>query len=256
MTSPPASKSVPPLEVPATLDDRGTVRRDAVRAGRWSISGTVKVAGDVEAREVIARGQVTVGGKARAGAFQTRGTVDVSGPVEVQGLFLVHGTLRAAATVHAVDLTVEGIARSAGTVKVDRVASVVGTLDAPEVAAGAFRLQGVARIPGTLRAVEVSAELKDTSRFGPVIAREVRIHGKPSNLVDKALFHDRNVSVDRIEADSVDLEGVKVAFIRSPRIILGRDCHVTEVEGTIVRRHPSSHVGPESRTPPPYGLRR
>lgn len=256
MSSPSALTPASPLEVPATLDDRGTVRRDAVRAGRWSISGTAKVAGDVEVEEGRGRGQITVGGKVRAGVFLTHGTFDVTGLVEVRGLLRVRGTLRAAATVHAGDLTLAGIARSAGAVKVDRVASVVGTLDTPEVSAGAFRLKGVARIPGALRATEVSAELKETSRFGPVIAREVRIHGKPPNLVDKALFHDRVVSVERIEADSVDLEGVEVAFIRAPRIVLGRDCHVTEVEGTIVRRHPSSHVGPESRTPPPYGLRR
>jgi len=62
--------------------------------------------------------------------------------------------------------------------------------------------------------------------------------------------------VDRIEAESVKLEGVKVAFVRAPQVILGRGCHVTEVDGTIVRRHPSSHVGPESRSLPPYGLRR
>lgn len=253
-SSVPAPVPLPPgAEV---LDDRGSVRRGSVRAGRWSVSGTAKVAGDVEVGEIVSRGQLSVGGKLSAGAFRCRGTLAVTGAVDVRGPFGLHGTMHAASTVHAVNFEVDGFARCAGSLRVDRVLSVDGTLEAPDLTAGALRLQGAARLPGPVRAVEVRADLRETSEFGPVVARVVRLHGRPPNLVDKVRFRDCAVTVQRIEADSVDLEGVAVAFVRSPQIVLGRGCHVTEVEGTVVRQHPSSYVGPESRTPAPFGLRR
>jgi cytoskeletal protein CcmA (bactofilin family) len=256
MTAASAPAPAPPTEPSGVLDDRGTTRRDTVRATRWSVSGTAKVAGDVRVGDATSRGTLSVGGTLSAGSFRARGTLDVEGPMDVRGPCTVRGSLRAGATVHAVDLDLEGVARCGGAVTVDRVASVEGTLEAPQVNAGALRLKGSARIPGAVHATEVTAELKETSVVGPITARVVRLHAKLPNLVDKALFHERVVSVDRIEAETVELEGVKAAFVRSPHILLGRGCHVTEVEGTIVRQHPSSHVGPESRSPRPYGLRR
>jgi len=238
------------------LDDRGAVRRGSVRAARWSVSGRAKVAGDVDAGEIVNRGLLSVGGRLSAGSVRSRGSLDVEGPAEVRGLLALQGTLHAAATVHAAELTVHGSARCGGSVRVDRLATVDGTLEAPDLTTGALRLEGVAHLPGSVRAVEVNATLREASEFGQVLARVVRLHGKLPNLVDKVFFHERVVSVLRIEADSVDLEGVDVAFIRSPRVVLGRGCHVTEVEGTVVRQHSSSHVGPESRTPVPFGLRR
>lgn len=250
------SDSAPTVRASSVVEDRGTVRRDALRVGRWSVSGTVKVAGDVEAEEMDVRGLVTVGGKLSTGTLRARGTLEVARSLEGRGLVQLHGTLRTGSTAHATDLTVRGTVRTVGALTVDRGASVDGSLDAPEVAVGSLNLKGVARIPGPLRALEVTVASTGTSQFGTVLARTVRLHGKPPSLVDKVFFRERVVSVDRIEADSVDLEGVQVAFVRAPTIVLGRGCHVTEVEGRVVRQHPSSHVGPESRTPPPYGLRR
>jgi len=250
--SPSAASGSPRVPV---VRDRGTVRLDAIQADRWLVTGTAKVARNVTTEELRLRGLLTVGGTLATGSLGGKGTIEVEGSVDVRGTLAMAGTLRGAG-VHAADLDVRGTLRSAGPLRIDRQGSIVGALEAPELSAPILQLDGGVRVPGRTQAGTVHAQLRETSEFGTIAARSVWLHGKVANLVDKVFFHSCTVTVGRIEAETVDLEGIDVEFVRSPQIVLGRSCHVTRVEGTIVRQHPSSFVGPESRTPAPYGLRR
>jgi len=253
--SPTATASTPPPP-PGRIADRGTVRRDSVRAAHWSVVGSAKVTGPVEVGTADVRGTLAVGGKFTADGLRSRGNLEVEGPVEVRGSFSSRGTLRLAGTVRAVDLDLEGVARFAGAVTVDRTCSVRGALHAPSLAVGALRVEGAAHVPGLVRALSVDTTFREASELGRIEARTVRLHGTLPNLVDKVFFHGRTVRVDRIDAESVELSGVEAGLVRAQKIVLGRGCHVTAVEGTVVSRHSSSVVGPESKSPPPYGLRR
>lgn len=249
---------VPPLtpRQPGILRDGGATRHDAVDADRWIVRGTAKVAKDVAVGDLRLRGVVSVGGKLRARAVAGRGALEIAGPVEIGGELSLNGSLRAGASVHAGSLTIDGAVRSAGSISVDGPASLTGSVECPRLSAASVQVNGGAQIPGPIATTTFFARLRETSRFGPIAGRSVVVYGKVPTIVDKALFHESSVTVERIEAETVSLEGVEAAFVRAPQVALGRYCHVTEVEGTIVKQHPSSFVGPESRTPPPFGLRR
>lgn len=234
----------------------GTARRDSVDADRWSAHGTTKVTGDVNVGTAELSGTVSVGGKLTAGAFRCRGVLEVQGPVDVAGTFDSSGGLHAESTVHAVDADLRGELQVAGAVSVDRSLTVRGQLSAPSLAVGGLDLEGEAQVPGEVTGTSISARFTRASVLWTVRARTVSLRAKIPNLVEKVLGRRFDVTVRRVEADTVDLQGVDVQFVRSPNITLGREAHITEYEGTIVRRHPSSRVGFESRSPPPYGLRR
>jgi len=256
-SEPPRTSAPSPTPRPlGTVTDRGTVRHDSVRAARWSVAGTAKVTGSVEVGSARVRGTLAVGGRFSADEVDARGNLEVEGPLDVRGPFSSRGTLRLAAIAHAVDLDVEGVARFAGAVTVDRTSSVRGVLVAPSFTAGVLRIAGAAHIPGRVRALSVDATFHEASELGTIEARSVRLRGTVPGLVDKVFFHERKVVVERIDAESADLAGVDVGLVRAQKVFLGRGCHVTAVEGTVVSRHPSSTVGPESKSPPPYGLRR
>lgn len=258
--STPAVPAGAPASVPTPraglLRDRGAVRHDTIDVARWTVNGTAKVAAHATVGDLRLRGLVSVGGRLGAGAVRGEGTLEVAGPIEVARSLSLKGTLRAGAPVHAGSLTIGGTVRATGPLTIDGTAAVTGLLESPSLAAGGVQLVGGARIPGPVAASTFFARLRETSHFGPIVGRSVVLYGKVPNIVDKVLFHECDVTADRIEAETVNLEGVDVAFVRAPQVVLGRYCHVTQVEGTIVRQHPSSFVGPESRTPPPYGLRR
>jgi cytoskeletal protein CcmA (bactofilin family) len=262
-TSTPAAPSTsagptapPPRPRAGALQDVGTVRRDSVEAESWTSQGTVKVTGDVRVGEADLEGTVSIGGKLTAAAFRSRGELEVEGPIDVSGLFTGSVGLRATLTFHAGDADLRGNVHVLGAVTVDRTLHVRGNLEAPSLAVGLLKLEGTAQVPGDLVAASVSARLVDDSTFGQVRARSVSLRARIPNLVEKVLGRRVTVTVRRVEADEVVLEGVEAQFVRAPKISLGRDAHLTEYEGTIVRAHPTSRVGFESRSPPPYGLRR
>lgn len=243
------------------VKDSGAVRRESVRAARWISSGTVKVTGDVTATEVAVRGLATIGGKLTADRCSVHGTLEVVGPIEVGAAGILEGTFRPLGPAHFGSANASGVVRAVADLRVDRVLRVAGALEAPSVHAGLLDLDGSALVPGEIAgAAKVRATFRADSTLGTILAPSVALQGPPPGLVPtilrKVFGGNAMVHVERIEADHVELEAVTVAFVRSPEIVLGPDAHVAELEGTIVRQHPSAHVGPESRSPPPHGLSR
>jgi len=256
--------SVPPSGPAATLPgprsgelhETGSVRKDSVDIERWTARGLVKVTGDVRVVSASLEGAASIGGKVTATALDYRGTVDLEGAVDVRGALHGAGSLRAALALHAGEAQLQGTARLGGALSVDRTFAMRGSLAAPSVAAGSFDLHGEGQVPGELTAASVTARLTSSSAFGNVRAKSVTLRARTPNFVEKIFDRLVRVTVNRVEADSAELEAVDVKFVRAPQIVLGRNAHVTEYEGTIVRRHPTSRVGFESRSPPPYGLSR
>lgn len=263
--SPPStgSSSSTPVTVPPALAsreprvvDRGIARHESLLAALWRVDGTVKVTRDVDASRAELRGTVSVGGRLAADTLTSRGVLEVGGALDVRSVGRIRGSVRASGPVEARELTVEGSARLESAFAVERTCSIRGSLSAPSVRAGILLLEGEARIPGEVEALRVDATFLRPSALGTVRSPIVRLRGHLPNLVDKVFFHIERSRVERVEADRAELEGIDVHFVRAEQIVLGRGCHVTEVEGTIVRRHPTSSVGPQSKSPPPYGLRR
>lgn len=255
--TPPASSPVPPARPRVgELHDSGTVRREHVDADRWFATGLVKVTGDTTIGQGKLDGTVTLAGKLTASSLHYRGTLDITGAVEAQAGFSGSGSLRAEAAFHAGTAELKGTAHVSGPLSVDRALTVRGSLSAPSATVGELDLDGEAHIPGVLSGLRVTAFLKDDSSFGTVRARSVTLRGKTPNLVEKVLLRRISVKLERVEADVAELEAVDVHFVRAPQITLGRDAHVTEYEGTIVKRHSTARVGFESKSTPPYGLRR
>ena len=262
-TSSPTLASLPTALPPrtGTIRDSGTVRRDSVRAASWTTTGMAKVQGDVDVEAGAASGLVSVAGKLTAVTFRARGTLEVVGAAEVRDQLSLEGTVHFGAGLHAGALESRGTLRCAGDLRVDRALSANGLVEAPSVHVGQFELTGSAEVPGDLEAtVSVRARFRGDSQIGTIRSKRVELHGPPTSLVPtllrKVFGGAATVHVDRVEADSVELSAVDVAFVHAREVVLGPGADVTAVEGTIVRQAPSSRVGPESRSPNPYGLTR
>jgi cytoskeletal protein CcmA (bactofilin family) len=252
--APPAPTPKPPRA--GQIDDRGVVRRDSIRALRWSSRGRAKVLGEVDVTDAILVGGTSIGGALTADSLRSEGDLELTGTAEVARSFQTSGTLRARATLHCGEGTLRGRAHLDGALRVDRVLTVVGLLAAPSVQVGGLVLDGVAEIPGAVTADRVQAKFRGPCQIGSLQARTVDLRLRPPNPIEMVLGRELAVTITRIEAESVDLEGVDVRFVRARDITLGRHAHVTELEGNIVHRHASARVGPESRSPRPHGLRR
>jgi len=255
---PPASAAGPPDPV---VQDTGAIRHETVQAMQWRVSGTCKVTGDATAAEATVAGLLTVGGRFTVTRVTVRGTLEVLGGTDVQDRADLDGTFRPRGSVHLASARVAGIFETASDVRVDRDLVVDGSLEARSVRVGVLDLTGSATVPGDVVATgTVRATFRGDSTLGPIQGREVTLKGPPPGLVPslvrKVFGGNAHVQVERVEADRVALEAVHVGLVRSKEIVLGPGAQVTEIEGTVVRQHPTARVGPESRSRPPHGLSR
>ncbi len=251
----PATAPAPP-RAPRALVDRGFVRRDAVRADRWRLKGTAKILGPIEVGSADIDGTLVAAGGIAAGAWRSRGSLDIAGPIDVRDALRTDGSFVARSSVRAGEGELRGTVRlDAGAEAVRRLA-IQGTLRATSLQAGELRLGGSADVAGTVRANTFVASFGGDAHLGAIEARDVLLHGHRENVLDRALLRRTELSVDRIEADRVELVAAEVEFVRAPEIVLGPAAHVRRLEGAVVRAHPTSRVGPESRAPLPAGLRR
>jgi cytoskeletal protein CcmA (bactofilin family) len=232
------------------------VVRDAVRAESWTVDGIAKVTGAMDVGETRIDGSLTVGGLLSGERVTLKGTLDAGGAIEVTGSFETNGTTRIVGRLRADRVRLEGASRVGGSIEASTLVRVRGTFVGSDVTAGSFVGDGKLELGGTLAAADVEVTFRAASHVGTIRASRVRLALVAPNPVELVLGRQILVQVDRIEADEVDLEGVDVAFVRSPRIRLGRDAHVSGYEGVIEKQHPSARVGPESRSPRPHGLHR
>lgn len=236
--------------------ERGATLRASVRADTWSARGLTKVVGSVEVGTGKLEGLVVVGEAVSARELTVRGSLEVSGPVTVSGELSLHGSIRAGGPVRAREAALAGTVLTDGGVEVSGTLVARGRFSAASVAARESRLAGVVQVSGEVRSAGVELELDEGSEVGTVVARTVRAVGPEGRTLDRLLGKFRHARIERIEAESVTLEKVEVGTVRAREVVLGRDAHVGLLDATKVRAHPSARIGPESRSPPPPGLRR
>lgn len=256
---PPSTAAIPSPD--PVVRDTGAIRHDTVRAMRWTVAGTCKVTGDATAAEAMVSGLLSVGGRLTVTRMTVHGTLEVLGGTDVRERAEVDGTFHPRGSVHLASARVAGILRTESDVRVDQELAVDGALEAASLHVAVLDLTGTATVPGEIVATgRIRASFRGDSSLGPIQAREVTLKGPPPGLVPslmrKVFGGNAHVQIDRVEADRVELEAVNVSLVRSKEIVLGPGSQVTEIEGTIVRQHPTARVGPESRSRPPHGLSR
>ncbi len=253
VTPPPPTPSAPPA-APARsgeIHDAGAVRRDSVRALRWTSTGASKILGDVEVDDANLAGLISIRGNVTGGSVAASGTLDIGGFVRLTGTFRTSGTTKITQELRAADLDLAGATSVGGAIAATGRARWKGTLETTAgVTADRVEFEGRAAVDGAVVAKTVDGRLRDDSRIGSIAADTVRLV-RPTRL-----FGSGHLEVLTIEAREAELEGVHAQYVKAEKVILGPGCQVAQVDGTITRQHATSHVGPESKTPRPYGLMR
>jgi cytoskeletal protein CcmA (bactofilin family) len=251
----------PPLPLTGSLHQAGANRVPSIRVLEWTSRGSTKVVGNVEVITGELTGSSTVGGSVTARTLSLSGIHRVDGEIHVAQELRTRGTFRAGSAVLA------GRAHLAGTVEIGGALTVSenlewnGTLEVGSDAhAGSVLFQGQLGIRGTLSARSITGRVEGLSKVGEIHADWIEIRRRKDRLpmsiflLPPPAWHD--LEVQRIEANEVHLEGVRVRHLKADRIWLGPHSHVEYLEGTLVERHKDAHVGPESESPPPPGLSR
>src|SRR5579871_4898795 len=248
----PAATPVPKPAVPAPLSgdlqDTGSVRTRS-----WNVRGGAKVLGDVEVETAILQGIVSIRGTVRAQSFRVDGTLDTSSTVQVAGPLEVHGTAASHGSVQAGSWELNGSGKVGGELTVTAAAHWKGHLEvAGGLTAGSVEFEGTLAASGDLVAPTIVGRLKGASHVANIRASRLTLT-RPGLLPP---MQTGALTAVRIDGQTVHLEGVEAELVKAEHVTLGPGCHIAAVEGRLDAVHPSSHVGPESRSRRPYGLSR
>jgi cytoskeletal protein CcmA (bactofilin family) len=234
------------------------VVRPSLRVQSWSASGAVKVLGNVEVETARLSGDVSIGGTVDAGELRSSGQLDVSGAIRVRGRLELRGETHLRGSADAASVETSGIAILAGPLRARGLVHTTGTLEIGGPLSSAHLVgDGTIRVAGAIEATEVELRIHRVSHAASLRADRVRVTraGLPMPIAIPG-FPRPTLTVGRIDAQEVELQGVVCEYLHADRIHLGADCHVAYLDGVLVSRHPSARVGPESRSPAPYGLSR
>jgi cytoskeletal protein CcmA (bactofilin family) len=223
-----------------------------LRARTWRSDGAAKILGNVEVEEGETRGVASIRGTLVAARFRAGGTLDVLGDARVAEEIALRGTGRFGASLTADRLTADGTIDIAAALRAKSRVEWTGVLEASDLSAPAVRFRGRARVSGDLVSENLDARLEGgVSRVTVLRARALRVAraGFPP-------WRRGSLVAERIEAIEAELEGVRAEYVRADRVRVGPDCHLSRVDGRIVRRHRSAHIGPESESEVPPWLTR
>jgi cytoskeletal protein CcmA (bactofilin family) len=217
------------------------------------LTGRAKVAGAVELDQLTVRGDLSVAGPVTADRWDAVGRTLVEGDGKGTGDWRLHGESRFGGGLSAGSLTVDGRLDVRGGVQVTGGVSVRGSLDVgTDLKTGPLQVDGALSVVGAATATTFRLMVRGPSKADRIKADQVTIDRKSSPF-------DRDppvLEVLEIEAQEVHLTGVVAQYVKAPRVTLGPGCRIAQVDGTVVARDPKSHVGPQVRSAPPYGLSR
>lgn len=196
------------------INGAGTMSGD-IECETMKINGAGTADGNVKATSIVVNGSGSFTRDVQAGELIVNGDTSITqgagiGRLKIKGRASVGGSLAA----HEVDIR--------GTLKVDG-----------DCSADTFVGEGVFTIGGLLNAGTVHMQL-----FGPCSAREiggeqVTITQSRKGLADfVAMFSEKRLHVDTIEADEVWIENTTARTVRGGKVTLGAGCEVSLVEHT------------------------
>ena len=256
--TPAPSVSAPPAAVPPPPPlageqvELGAVLRNSVRVGRWVVRGSAKVLGDVEVERAEWNGLVAIRGRIIAGSVASKGTLEVGGSVTTTGALVSAGETTIAGTAQAGSFDGQGLVTIGASMTVPGTARWNGLLQVGgDLTAGATEFEGRFEVEGAVAVAELHGKLRGTSRAHSVRADRAIVLRRAGRFGGAG-----TLTVDQIEAQTVEVEGVRAQLVRGQSVVVGPGCEIVRVEGTVRSVHRSSTIGPVSRSPPPYGLSR
>ncbi|MCM3597338.1 polymer-forming cytoskeletal protein [Metabacillus idriensis] len=228
-----------------------------------SISGSGKIAGDIECESMKIGGSGKVEGSVFAETIKISGSSTLKGKIKTK-LLNINGSTKLEGEVTAEEFTVSGSAKmlkevKAGELKVNGSAKISGNLHAERIdvsgmltaardcEAEMFRSSGVIHVGGLLSADNIEICLDHYSKVKEIGGETITVSIAKSFNLFRRLFKFLNsepyLHTEVIEGDTIRLQHTKAKLVRGTDIYIGENCEIGTVEYTgSLDVHPKASV--------------
>lgn len=220
------------------------------------ISGSGKIAGDIDCREMRISGSGTVAGNVKAGLIKTSGSSSIVGDTKAETI-TTSGSSKYEGSVMASDMTISGSSKVTRNLivekfKVSGSCKVGGKIQGGLIRASGsltvgedcevetFSTSGSVHIDGLLNADNVQIEINHESSIKEIGGEKISVtHHSSSKLLKQVvnffLQKEDYLFSELIEGDEVYLENTKAKLVRGKNVVIRENCEIDTVEysGTI-----------------------
>jgi cytoskeletal protein CcmA (bactofilin family) len=196
------------------------------------ISGTGKIAGDLECSHLKVNGALKVDGNVKAKKVTINGTAEFSGRLDSEEIH-IQGT-SSSDDLKCKTLKISGAAKVNGCLSVEEL-KLKGSIDVEkDCEAEVFEASGIFTIGRLLNAGTIDVKLYGTCRAKEIGGEKISVRkgGSRFNRLIKSLFllADDTLKAEVIEGDDLDLENIKADVVRGNNVIIGEGCEIGLVE--------------------------
>jgi cytoskeletal protein CcmA (bactofilin family) len=211
-----------------------------------AISGSGKVTGDAEARNVRVSGAAHFEGSVKADSLRGSGSFHVARDVEA-GEFKCSGSAHVGGSVKADKLAASGSVKIGGNAKVVNAHISGSTRIGGDLEGEHVRSSGVINVGGLLSADTVEMALGGNCRVREIGGERITV--LCGGRIGRGFFcfgwlcRTGSLTVESIEGDDVHLEATTAKIVRGQRVKIGRGCRIERVEyGESLQIDPDARV--------------
>ena len=196
-----------------TINGAGSIKGD-IACSTFRVNGTATTDASVKADTAVVNGTASFGGEVQAGEMTVNGDASVTnglgvGQLKVKGRLYVGGGIAAHDVDSKGELTVGG-----------------------DCEADTFRAEGAFSVGGLLNAGTVDVRLYASSKVREIGGERVTVRQATGFATLFAIFSEKRLTAESIEADDVVLEFVTAKTVRGARVSIGEGCDIDLVEYT------------------------
>ncbi|PFA63293.1 cell shape determination protein CcmA [Bacillus sp. AFS015802] len=215
------------------------------------ISGSGKIAGDVDCREMKISGSGTVAGNVKSGLIKTSGSSTIEGDTKAETI-TTSGSSKYDGSVMASEMNISGSSKVTRDLIVEKFkisgsCKIGGKIQGGSIkASGSLRVDqdcevetfsssGSVHIDGLLNADKVHIEINHESSIKEIGGEKISVTHHSSNglikqVVNFLLQKEDYLFSDLIEGDEVYLENTKAKLVRGKNVVIREHCVIDTVE--------------------------
>jgi cytoskeletal protein CcmA (bactofilin family) len=229
------------------------------------ISGSGKIAGDIDCREMKISGSGTVVGDVKAGVIKTSGSSTIEGDTKAE-IISTSGSSKYDGSVMAAEMNISGSSKVSGDLiikkfKVSGSCKVGGKIQGGQIKASGslkvgqdcevetFSSSGSVHIDGLLNADNVQIEINHESSIKEIGGEKISVTHHNSNKLIKQVVNfflqkEDYLYSDLIEGDEIYLENTKAKLVRGKNVVISENCDIVTVEySDSIDVHKDSRIG-------------
>ncbi|WP_294345256.1 cell shape determination protein CcmA [uncultured Clostridium sp.] len=197
-----------------------------------SVSGSVKILGNIKARDIKISGSVKGEGSIHSNSLSVSGSMHINGGTEVEENIKISGSAKIGGVVKAKNIKTSGALNINNDVNFEEMKCSGSLYVNGNCEGSSINICGQSNISELLSADNIKIVLEGNSSIKEIGGANIKIQRNSNNGILKifSFMKDKYLEAEVIEGDNIYLEYTNCKVVRGKNITIGPKCKIDKVE--------------------------